>query len=251
MRKAMLLALGVGLCLGWGPGAQAGQDDSRALIDKAIKAHGATRLAKVKAIQFKGKGKINVEGMEIAFTADISEQFPDKQKLVVDAEINNMNFTFTQVFNGKKGWKGITGMIKPLDKEEVKEAREQIHVEEVATLLPLKGKGYKLSPLGEAKVGDHDTVGVQVSRKGFRDVNLYFDKKTHLLRKAEYRAFDESSKKEVTQEKLLSGYKDTDGFKAPSKMLVNNDGKKFMEIEITEMTLLETPLEASVFAKPD
>ena len=53
----LLLVVGVGLCLGWSPRGFAGQDDARALIDKTIKAHGATRLAKVKAFQFKGKGK--------------------------------------------------------------------------------------------------------------------------------------------------------------------------------------------------
>src|SRR5262249_44845787 len=156
------------------------------------------------------------------------------------------NLTFTQVFNGKQGWKGLTGMIQALSKEEVEEAKEQLHVEWVTGLLPLRDKKlYKLSPLGESKVGDHDTVGVQVTRKGFRDVNLFFDKKTHLLRKAEYRTVQDS--KEVTQEKFCSAYKDFDGLKAPSKMVLKNDGKPFMEIEVTEMTLHENALEASVF----
>src|SRR5205085_7888654 len=102
------------------------------------------------------------------------------------------------------------------------------------------------------KVKDHDAVGVQVTKKGFRDVNLYFDKKTHTLLKAEYRAFDEFSKKEVTQEKFMLGYKEVaGGLKAPSKLEIHNDGKKALEIEISEMTFLETPLEASVFAKPE
>jgi hypothetical protein len=250
MRKAMLLAFGVGLWLAWGLAAQAGQDDSRALINKAIKAHGANRLAKVKAVQLKGKGKIHLD-KEYPFTAEISEQLPDKQKVVVEAEFNGMNVTFTQVLSGKKGWKGITGMIKPLDKEELKEAREQMHVARVESLLPLKEKSYKLSALGEAKVDGHDAVGVQVTKEGFRDINLYFDKKTHLLRKAEYRAFDDMNKKEVTQEKFYKGHKDVDGFKAPSEIRVNNDGKKFLEIEISETTLLENTLDDSVFAKPD
>jgi hypothetical protein len=167
----------------------------------------------------------------------------------VDIEVNNMNFAFVQVFDGKKGWQGITGMIKELDADEVKEAREQAHVGEVEGLVVLKDKSYKLSALGETKVGDRETVGVQVTKKGKRDVNLFFDKKTHLLLKAEYRALD-PSKQEVTQEKLFLDYKDVGGMKTPGRLVINNDGKKFLEIDISETNLMETPFDASVFAKP-
>jgi hypothetical protein len=249
MRKVLVLGLGVGLWLSWAVGAQAGgKDEARALIDKAIKAHGAKRLAKVKALQFKGTGKIHLD-KEYAFTAEVFEQLPDKQKIVVELDFNGKNLTFTQVVNGKKGWKGITGMIQALGKEEVQEVKEQLNAEAVASLLPLKDKHYKLSLLGESKVGDHDTVGVQVTRKGFRDVNLYIDKKSHLLRKAEYRTVQDS--KEVTQEKFFHKYKKVDGLQSPTKMVLKNDGNLFMEIEISETTLHENALDDSVFAKPE
>jgi hypothetical protein len=249
MRKSGLLACGVCLCLAWGLYGQGQDGEPRAILDKAIKAHGgAKKLAAIKAMQIKGKGKI-YQPMEAAFTAEISVQLPDKLKLSVDLEINNMNFAFVQVFDGKKGWQGITGMIKEFDADEVKEAKEQAHVEEVESLIVLKDKSYKLSALGEAKVGDHDAVGIQVTKKGRRDVNLFFDKKTHLLLKAEYRALD-PSKQEVTQEKLFLDYKDVGGLKSPGRMVVNNDGKKFLEIEITETNFMETPFDDSVFAKP-
>jgi len=250
MRKIGLLACGVCLCLVWGLYGQGQDGEPRAIIDKAIKAHGgAKKLSAIKAIQMKGKGKIYVP-MEASFTAEISSQPPDKHNLSVDLEINNMNFKFFQVFDGKKGWQGITGMVKELDADEVKEAKQQGHVGEVESLIVLKDKSYKLSALGESKVGDHDAVGVQVTKKGWRDVNLFFDKKTHLLLKAEYRALD-PNKQEVTQEKLFLDYKDVGGFKTPGRMVINNDGKKFLEMEITETTPMETPLDASVFAKPE
>src|SRR6185437_16134443 len=119
------------------------------------------------------------------------------------------------------------------------------HVERVTGLLDLKDKSYKLSPLGEMKVKGKDTVGVQVTKKGFRDVNLYFDKKTHVLLKAEYQAVDDATKREVNQEKFFLEYKDVgDGFKVPAKLEIHNDGKKAAEIEITETTILDTPLDA-------
>jgi hypothetical protein len=252
MRKVLLLGLGVGLWLAWGPSARAGQDESRALIEKAIKARvGKGKFPTVKAIQVKAKGKFYGD-MEGTLTVDVSVQPPDKQRAVIDIEVNNMTFTVTQVINGKKGWKRFLDKTEALSEEEMKEVAQKSHVEQVVGLLELKDKSYKLSPLGEMKVKDWDTVGVQVTKKGFRDVNLYFDKKTHVLRKAEYRAIDDLSKKEVTQEKFFLEYKDVaDGFKAPSKLEIHNDGKKAAELEVTETTLLETPLDASVFAKPE
>ena len=249
MRKIGLLACGVCLTLAWCLYARGQGDESRAIIDKAIKAHGgAKKLEAIKAVQIKAKGKI-YQPMEFPFTAEICSQPPDKMKLTADLEVNNMNIAFVQVFDGKKGWQSVAGMTKEVDADELKEFKEQMHVEEVASLVPLKDKSYKLSALGETKVGDQDTVGVQVTKKGRRDVNLYFDKQTHLLLKAEYRALD-PSKQEVTQEKLFQNYKDVGGMKLPGRMVVNNDGKKFLDLEITEATPMESPFDESVFAKP-
>ena len=39
--------------------------------------------------------------------------------------------------------------------------------------------------------------------------------------------------------------------KLPSRLVLHNDGKKYMELEITETTPMETPFEDSVFAKPE
>src|SRR5262249_42134088 len=153
------------------------------------------------------------------FTVDISTQPPDKLKATIDIEVNNMNIAIVQVINGKKGWASVMGMTKELDEQEMKEAQEQFHVERVTSLIALKDKSYKLSPLGDAKVGDREAVGVQVTKKGRRDVNLYFDKKTHMLLKSEYRAQDPFSKQEVTQEKIYLDYKAFGGIQSPTKMV--------------------------------
>jgi hypothetical protein len=252
MRKSVLLAFGVSLSLLWSLSGQAQEgDESRALIEKAIKAQGgAAKLAAIKALQLKGKGKI-FSPMEFAFTAEQSWQPPDKMKLVVDAELNGMTIQIINVFNGKKAWSSVMGKLQKFGDKEIEEFQQQVHVEEVIKLVGLKGKGYKLSPVGEVKVGEQDAVGVQVTKKGFRDVNLYFDKKTHLLVKAEYRTVEPIGKQEVQQERFLSGYKELPGgLKMPSRMVLHNDSKKFMEVDITETTPMETPFEDSVFSKP-
>ena len=247
-----LVAVACGLCtwLVLAGSSPAQDDECRAMIAKAMKAMGGEdKLASFKASHMKGKGNISIMGTDLEFTSEILTQNPDKQKLVVQFNFMNMNFTFTKVVDGAKGWQNIMEKTTALDAQELMEAKENFNAERIIRLAPLKDKEYQLSPLGEVKVGDHQTVGIQVSRKGYRDVSLYFDKKTHLLIKSESRALD-PSKEEVNQEKLYSGYKELlPGMKLPSKMVINNDGKKFMEIIVTEAVPVEKH-DDSMFAKP-
>ncbi|HYT94144.1 MAG TPA: hypothetical protein VEL76_35840 [Gemmataceae bacterium] len=249
MRRVVVLSVAALLWLGWVLSARAQEDESRAVVAKAIKAMGGEKLlASLKAAHLKAKGKAHMP-MEFPFTAELLIQEPDKTKFVIDAEIMGMNIQVIRVVNGKKGWESVLGMTKELDAQDIEEAQAMMKVEQVIGLVVLKDKRYKLSPLGEAKVEGRDAVGVQVTKKGVRDVNLFFDKQNHMLVKAEYRALD-PNKQEVTQEKIFPEYKTLgSGLKVPAKMILNNDGKRFIDAEITDVTIVERH-DDSVFAKP-
>src|SRR5262245_58246934 len=103
MNNRWVRFLGVSLCLTVAAGAvRAQQDEARALVDKAIKAHGGEKaMAKVKAAQVSSKGTVHQMG-GIPFTAENYWQDPDKFKSVVKVTINGKNYTETQAFDGKK-----------------------------------------------------------------------------------------------------------------------------------------------------
>jgi negative regulator of sigma E activity len=254
MRKVLLVALGLGVALAMPSTGRAQDAEAKAIIDKALKAVGGIEQAKKlkKAFIAKAKGNIEVMGMKIDFTLDAYSQPPEKSKAVINLSINGMQLEIIQAFDGKKGWASVLGMVKDLEKEELDEHKAMIHVESVTNLLSLiDEKGFKMSTLGESKVGDTEVVGVQVTKKDQRDVNLYFDKKSHLLLKAEYRAMEPISKMEVAQEKIYSDYKELlPGLKMSSKQIVNNDGKRYMELEMTEVTAVERH-DDSMFKKPE
>jgi hypothetical protein len=114
----------------------------------------------------------------------------------------------------------------------------------------LTNKGFTLAILGEMKVGDKETVGLQVSYKDRRDVNLYFDKKTGLLVKSETRSKDVmGGNQEFTAETFFSDYKDQGGVQRPTELEMKRDGKDFAKMEITEYQGHDK-LDASTFAKP-
>jgi hypothetical protein len=114
---------------------------------------------------------------------------------------------------------------------------------------PLKDKQFKLATIGEIKVEKRTALGVKVSSKGHRDVDLYFDKETGLLVKTEHIAKDDMSGQEVTEESFPSDYKDVQGTKQPMKFVVKRSGKLFMDGEATEVKMYEK-LDASLFEKP-
>jgi outer membrane lipoprotein-sorting protein len=250
MRRMLLPSLGVCVCLILAAGVvRAQEDDPRALINKAIKAQGGEKaLAKYKAAQLKTKGTVHRMG-GLAFTSEDYLQKPDKIKQVVQVTIMGKDYTQTIVFDGKKVWFKFNDDLKDLGDKALELFKEMAYAEEVSNLIVLKDKKYKLSPLGEVKVEGRDAVGVQVSAKGHKDVNLYFDKAKHMLLKSETRTLDFETEQEITQEKIYLDYKEQDGLQMPTKILILQDGKKYVEAEVTEIQLLES-LDASIFAKP-
>jgi outer membrane lipoprotein-sorting protein len=253
MRRIVCLA--AALVLAAGGAARADEKaDLQKVIDKAIKAMGGEeKLAKYKAETYKMKGKFYGMGEGIDYTGEVSVQVPDKVRIQIDGDAGGMKVTFfIRVADGKKVWMKAFGQeTKEItDKDELAEVKEANHEERVASLLPLKEKGYELASLGEVKVDNKPAIGMRVSHKGFRDVNLFFDKDSGLLVKREGTVKDfDMGGKEFMQETLLSDYKEVSGVKRPMKLLINRDGKKYVEGELTDVELKEK-LDDSVFAKP-
>jgi hypothetical protein len=92
-------------------------------------------------------------------------------------------------------------------------------------------------------------VGVRVSSKGHKDINLFFDKNSGLLVKVEYRTFDLNSKQEINEERIITEYQNKDGLKVAKKAIVNRDGKKYIEAEVLEVKYLDD-IDDTQFSKP-
>src|SRR5947199_8063195 len=130
------------------------------------------------------------------------------------------------------------------------EAREELYAAGVETLVPLTGKEFKLTPLGEVKVGARPAVGVRVSHEGRRDINLFFDKEKYHLLKVERTVKDfMAGGQEVRQETAYGDYKDVEGIATAHKFDIKRDGKDYVDGEMTEVKLHEK-LDDSLFTKP-
>ncbi len=227
-------------------------DEAKRIIAAAVKAHGgAEKLAKANAKPSITKGKLKVfaNGMEFDATLEASsdgKRFRQEIKLT----IMGTDIEQTVVFDGKEVWIAANGKVVSTlsKKEELELIKEAMHAEKIGNMV-LDDKDLEFSIIGEDKVGDTPVVGVRVSKKGRKDVSLYFDKKTHLLKKVESRGMVYQSNQEVAQERIVDEYKDVNGVMRPGKMTVNQDGKKAVEMEFTSYETVDS-LDDATFKKP-
>jgi hypothetical protein len=170
-------------------------------------------------------------------------------KEVTHLEANGQQITVTAVYNGKKAWLNVNGQNQEVNDKILDELKEAAAISRLARLTPLKGKEYKLSPLGEVKIGGKPAVGIKVSSKGHRDVNLFFDKDSGLIVKTERRLHDLMTGQELTESRVITEYQDVDGRKVAKKVTVERDGKKYLDAEVTEVKFVDD-IDDSEFAEP-
>jgi len=232
MRKIVFTSLVIaGLFAGVDIVRSGDDNDARAIVAKGIKAAGGeAKLAKLKTTTWKEKGTYYGIGDEgFPYTASYAIQWPGQFRLEVDG-------VFTIVLDGDKGWSKMGDTTKEMAKDELALHLHSHRAGWVNTLLPLTDKAFQLKAVGEAKVGKQMASVVQVSRKGYPDVKLYFAKDTGLLVKNEYRTkAAEQEFKEVSQATYFSDYREVDGAKVAYKRVMKRDDKLYIEAEITEM----------------
>jgi hypothetical protein len=265
LKFAALIGLGLAVSLLAATVSRAQADDAelRAIIEKAVAAHGgAEKLGQFKAVSSKWVGKHKVENM---FYWDavrtVTYEMPDKIRL--DYEVTNPNgnkFSFSRVVSGKKGWQGSNRGTRDLPATDVTHITEEFYAHSLASLAPFtvkdafdKDKGFVLSPFGNVTVDGKEAVGVGVACKGRPDVNLFFDKKTGLVIKSERRTKDPRTEEEYTAESIYRDHKEFQGVMWPTTRIDRRDNRDLDEnsgrFELSEFQARERVEEATL-ARP-
>jgi len=225
------------------------QADATAVVDKALKAiGGADKVAKFKSGTWKGKATAQEGGKEVVLISEGTWHGTDK--LRIEAEITGGGQTekVLAVINGDKGWLKARDMVRDAPDGELPMMKSALYALRMPHLLPdIKGKDFKLSNLGEVKVGDKSALGIGVAHKDYKDVKLFFDKETALPAKSEVLLADPMGK-ELLVEYLYSDYKETEGIKHPMKISIKVEGKELV-LELSEIKSKDK-VDESEFAKP-
>jgi hypothetical protein len=225
------------------------RDTALAIIDAAIKAQGGSdSIAKTQPIIRTVTGQMTVADKPVSFTEQLTARWPDQLRREMEIKQGEVTQRVILVLGGEKGWHLAGGTTGEMTSQRVQELRDDGLAQQVATLLPLrKDTSFGLAPLPEMKIDGKPTLGVRVSRKGMNDIQLFFDKETHLLIRMTRRASEAGSA--VDKEETYADYKEFDGVKLPIRIVQSVGGKKVLEI--SEATYkFPGKLEDAIFGRP-
>jgi hypothetical protein len=240
----------VALLLGGAGGASAQEDAARAILERAVQAHGGSEaLARVKAERIRFKGSLVLRGHSVPFTDETTAQPPAQYKHVVETNDGVDKHTIVQVVNGAKVYIAIDGKPIKADAALLAEVRAGVELRRAQRLLPLlEDKSYQLAVLDEIKVNDRPAVGIRVTGRGRKELRLHFDKEFGLLVRAEF-PLDDGKGKQVRQHFFFGDYKDIGGVRRYTKVRVYRDGKQVMEAELLDAKTFDK-IDESEFDKP-
>jgi hypothetical protein len=215
-----------------------------AVINAAIKAHGGDQaLARAQTMVRNVTGKLSGGG-EVAFTAETTLSLPGRARQTLSLDKAGQ---IVVVLNGDRGWSTAGGIVGEMGKDALENLQEEIYIEWLATVLPLRKDSFDLTALGDKTVDGQAAAGIKVASKGHGDARLYFDKASGLLVQAE-RQSKEAGIPEL-KEYIFGGHKDFDGVKLPTKRVERLKGTKI--VEITSATYkFATKVDDATFGRP-
>jgi hypothetical protein len=237
---------------GLGSPARAGDDkDANAILDKAIKAVGGeAKLSTLKAFTGKAKGTITFGNEDSAFTSHITVQGLDHLRSEFEGEFGGNKIKGVLVLAGDKAWRKFGDMAMELDKDGVTNERRNAYLQVApATLLPLKGKGFKIRAGAAEKVAGKAAVSLEVTGPDGKDFKLFFDQQSGLPVKLVAKVIGFMGE-EYTQETSYAEYKDFDGIRKATRIETKRDGERFLTQEVTEFRAV-AQVDPKTFAAPE
>jgi hypothetical protein len=223
----------------------------RDIANKAIEAHGgADKLGRFKATMTTVHGKLHEPSRTAVFTGRSADELPARQWYDYNVELpDGRKIQLIGAVDGNHEWTTIGGVDESYNKDEMMEVREGLHDEYVATLRPLLDQSVTLASAGETQIDGKPAVGIVVTVKGHRPVQLYFDKTSWLLVKSQCRQKNIQTDRFYIREVFFSRYRPVNGIQCAHQTKTNRDGKVFSEYELSDIKVLEK-LEDTLFAQP-
>ena len=239
----------VGMMLGLGSAPARAADDAAAIVDRAIAALGGeAKLAKATALKWQADGKLTVDGNDNDFKLRYAVDGLDHARSAFEGEFNGNEIKGMTVLAGDKGWRSF-GDSNPLDDDGVANEKRNVYLQIVPiTLVPLKGKGFKVEAAGEEKVGDKPAHVVKATGPDGKTFKLLFDKESGLPVKQVATVVGFGGE-DYEQTSLYKDYKEMGGIKKASEVEVLRDGNPLLKVRIKSFEVLDKQ-PAETFAEP-
>lgn len=251
MKRFVAAVLAIGLMVSFGQLTCADENPAaKAVIDKAVSAlGGADKLAAVKALTWKSKGKITFNGDESKFSSQTTLQDLDHFRQEFEGEFGGNPIKGVTVLAGAKAWRKIGDDANELDGDQLANQKRVVYLQLVpATILPLKEKSFKIESVTDDKIDGKPAIALKVVGPDSKDFKILFDKESGLPMKTIATVLGFTGE-EFTQETVYGDYKDVGGIKRATKVEIKRDGMKFIEQELSDIKALDK-VDSKTFAEP-
>jgi len=250
MKRFLGAVLVASLLSGSSSSLRADDQDTKAILDKAIKALGGEeKLSKATAVSWKTKGTITFGGNDNEISIQATLQGLDHYRSEFEGKFGDNDVKGVTVVNGDKGWRKFGDQDMDMDADAIANEKRRIYLQAIPTsLLQLNGKGFKVESAAEEKVGDKPAAGIKVTGPDGKDFKLYFDKESGLPVRLVAQVIGFQGE-EYTEDTTYSNYKDFDGIKKATKISSKRDGEKLLDAEITDFKVLDK-VAAETFSQP-
>lgn len=196
---------------------QSSAEEPRAILDRAIQAHGgAARLERTKKGHLKAKSEGNQSN--VPFRLEIEEWFdlPSRYKRIKTGSINDKPFLREEGSTEKEGWaQEGAGRISTFSVHQPMSVTEHWHAI-LASLLPLRDKDVQFKSLPDQTKDGRTLVGFHATS---RQVNgdFFFDKSTGLLAKTQQTRQSSLGSAEVIADTSYDEYRNVHGIQYPMR----------------------------------
>jgi hypothetical protein len=240
MKRFLGAVLVASLLSGSSSSVRADDQDTKAILDKAIKALGGEeKLSKATSVSWKTKGTITFGGNDSEISIQATLQGLDHYRSEFEGKFGDNDVKGVTVVNGDKGWRKFNDQDMDMDADALANEKRRIYLQAIPTsLLQLHAQAFKVESAAEEKVGDKPAAAIKVTGPDGKDFKLYFDKESGLPVRMVGQVIGFGGE-EYTEDTTYSNYKDFDGIKKATKITSKRDGEKFLEAEITEFKVLD------------
>jgi hypothetical protein len=230
--------------------APAGEQDAKAVIDRAVAAlGGAAKLGAAKAVVWKTKGKMHRNDADNEFSSKVTAQGVDHFRQDFEGEFDGNPVKGVTVLAGDKAWRKFGEETRKLEDDALASQKRNVYLQVVPEMpLLLKGEGFKVETGEEEKVGGKPAAVLKVTGPDGKEFQLFYDKESGLPVKMTATVAGRQGN-EFAQETTFGNYKDFDGIKRATKIVTKRNGTKFLDAELTEFKVLDK-VDPKTFAEP-
>jgi hypothetical protein len=250
MTRFQSAILATSLVFGLGQWTKADDQEAKAVIEKAINAlGGAQKLDAAKTATWKSNGKITIEDNDNKFTSKVTAQGINHFRQEFEADFNGNPIKGITVLDGDKAWRKFGEDTNKIEDEALANEKRVVYLQIVAQMPTyLNEKGFKVESVKDENVDGKPAAVLKVTGPEGKDFQLFFDKQSGLPVRFTATVNDFQGE-EYKHETTFSNYKDFDGLKRATKSETKRNGKKFIDVELTEFKVVDK-LDPKAFAAP-